>query len=376
MSPFRLSPIRFQRIASHEAQAWLDGPDAPELGISQSVLDLVTASQEALARAEAEQEAQRRHELEQARELAEEQRLRAEEREQAAKSLHTRLLLAMAAVGIAFFASIAAVWFGVDANRQRDSAERALATATVAQGQAEVQRVRADGEAAEAERAARRALAGQVAAVGRNLLVAGEADKATWAALAAMKNLTYTASLESLLWDSLDQWRLIRRIQYREIPQPEPPILSQQTALEHSVRGLYFSRDDRYLAAAYADGTAVVWDWDSSQPLLVDRYETPVTGALLSLNDAYYFITSGLNGELRIWDRAGKRLLHTLSHPGPVRSIALHPNGKWVGARVGNRIYLWNIRSGAQVASSPYTAPVDLRSIGFTQDGKNGSDPI
>ncbi len=131
-----------------------------------------------------EQEAQRQRELEQANKLAKEQQFAAKEGEKAASSLRKRLILATVAVGIAVIAFAAATGFGVDANKQRNTAqtastaavnernkaEIAAVTATVAQGQAEIEaknaveaKATAEANAAEAKRQALISRSGQLA---------------------------------------------------------------------------------------------------------------------------------------------------------------------------------------------------------------------
>ena len=91
-----------------EAETWLAGEDAQELGYIQDLVDLVKVSKDAIAQTSAEKEAQRQRELEQAQKLAEEQRLRAEEGEKAASSLRKRLIMATVAVGMAVILAVAA----------------------------------------------------------------------------------------------------------------------------------------------------------------------------------------------------------------------------------------------------------------------------
>ena len=154
-------------------------------------LQIDPTAAELLAKSENAITAEDRRELEQAQKLAEEQRLRAEEGEQAARGLRRRLILATGAVVIALFAFGAAVIFGLqsqdnanaaataafEADQQRDAAltastaeaeQRTIALtqeakASVAQGQAEA-------NAAEAERAGRRTKAGELAAQSRLIM--------------------------------------------------------------------------------------------------------------------------------------------------------------------------------------------------------------
>ena len=107
-----------------EAEIWLAGEDARELGYSPYLVDLVQASMDVIAQAVAEKEAQQQREMEQAQRLAEERRLRAEENEKATRSRQRSRLfaggLALAMVVIALVG-----YFAWTAQTERNKAETA-----------------------------------------------------------------------------------------------------------------------------------------------------------------------------------------------------------------------------------------------------------
>ncbi|MCP4289089.1 MAG: DUF1566 domain-containing protein, partial [Gammaproteobacteria bacterium] len=93
-----------------EAERWLNGQDAVDLGYDENLSAFVRTSREVIQKAERKQEAARQRELQQSRTLAEEQRRRAEE--QARASSRLRRLMAglmvvfLLAAGMAVFAFI------------------------------------------------------------------------------------------------------------------------------------------------------------------------------------------------------------------------------------------------------------------------------
>ncbi|RMH46028.1 MAG: hypothetical protein D6694_03930, partial [Gammaproteobacteria bacterium] len=114
----------------HEAQVWLDGPDAAELGISDQSANLVDASKEAIEQRKAEERAAQQRELEQQRTLTQEQHQRAEEQALAARQLRRRAVLLTVALVATVFFTFATALFYFQAERARTDAETSLALST------------------------------------------------------------------------------------------------------------------------------------------------------------------------------------------------------------------------------------------------------
>lgn len=126
-----------------EAEHWLAGEDAQELGHSQDLADLVSVSKARLEQEQAEKEAQRQRELEQAQRLAEEQRHRAETERRSANRL--RLFLGVGA-GLLALAVALGVFGWVQQGQKRTALEVSERQATA--GAAIFELTRGEGQRA------------------------------------------------------------------------------------------------------------------------------------------------------------------------------------------------------------------------------------
>ncbi len=227
---------------------------------------LVRASQAARDRRREEQarikkervEAERR-EQEKDRQLAHEQRLRAEEAEMAAARLRKRLIMVTMAVAVAAIALVVAVVFGADNRTQRDRAENALATAMVAQGQAEFQAENA--RAAQATAEAERAEAQKQASIARIGELAAESQAVTADAPQLGLLLAAQAVKDSLALGEAD--RVVKA------EQALTDALSRAGGMPlavpgNQIYGLVFSEDGRWLVAQSTwDTPTRIWDMNA-----------------------------------------------------------------------------------------------------------------
>lgn len=337
---------------------------------------LVTASRIERTRrqAEAEQIASEREQarqrtLEQANRLAEEQRLRAEEGERAARHLRLRLIAATGAVAIAAIAFAAAVWFGVDASKQRDNARTALVTATVSQGQAEIEafnarsaEATAEANATEAERQYRIALARQYATQSR--MERGD----TGLLLAIKATLIRDPVTQQYLWETeetlretLERWSHWQR---------------NLGAHQGRVRALDFFGDDRYVISGAQDGRILEWLTDgSAAPTLM--LETAAGTEVYSLaidqqrNRLAVGTSHGVIHLLNVQD-ARQKIATWQAHeePNPVLSLAFAPDGAHLVSGGGDRsAKIWRV-DAIDDPIATITAQDWVRTVAISSNGQ------
>jgi WD40 repeat protein len=321
-----------------EAETWLKGDYAQDLGYSRDLLDLVTASQDALAQAEAEREAQRQHELEQAQKLAEEQRLRAEEGEKSTRELRRRLILAVIIGLIAVAAAGAAVWFGVDASKQRDRTQIAMVTATVAQGQAEI-------EAQNAVEAEETAVAERVRAETQAQLALSRQLAAQAISFAGQQpDLSMLLSLEALdlMTASEDRKDLLVNLVYS-------PFLSR--FLHGHIAPVYvvaYSPDGHTLASGDEEGNIILWDLSTGRPRGPSLTGHRGYVSHLAFSPDGQILASGVDRTVTLWDVATSDVLgsplETLTRP--VMSLAFSSDGGTLVVGSAKDLWLWNVASG------------------------------
>ncbi len=135
------------------------------------------------------------------------------------------------------------------------------------------------------------------------------------------------------------------------------------------IRRLAVSPDERLLALALEDGSIVIWDVATAQPL------QPLSGhrlmvfdlAFLPLSNSLLLVSVGGDGAVKIWNpKVGGGPLRTLHDSGgPIYSVVVRPDGRQIaaGGQAGI-VYTWNtatwqfdlspIEHGASVSALAY----------------------
>ena len=95
------------------------------------------------------------------------------------------------------------------------------------------------------------------------------------------------------------------------------------------------------LASCSDDRTVIVWDVDAAEPLHTLLHEQsvddiswcPVPFRRENNEDFYYLLSASEDGKARLWDTSSGECCFSISHNGPVSSVAFSPNGRyWVSA--------------------------------------------
>jgi WD40 repeat protein/DNA-binding SARP family transcriptional activator len=280
----------------------------------------LTASKLSIDRELAEREIQRQHELEAAQQLAQAEKVRAEEQAHSARRLRRRAIGLTIALSAIVLLGLVAAALGVWANRAAQLAtSRELASAAISN-------FKIDPE--------------------RSILLALHAvsidptDEAV--------NALHRALIESRL---------------------------QLTLRGHSseVVPVSYSPDGRQLATGALDCTVRIWDAITGQPVSTLQVCPPLSGGVFELDyspDGQRLITAGGDSQLQLWEIAtGKKLWSIKSEAGLFYSVAFSPDGTRVVAGGDNpQVKIFDASTGQELQN--LTGPADVvLEITFSPDG-------
>lgn len=332
---------RGARLAEAEEWAAAQGLEMNDLEAAFLQASLALRNHEAI-----ERETIRERELEQARKLTETERLRVVDREKAATNLRRRLIAALVAVGVAVIAFGVAAWFGTDANRQRNNAETALATTTVAQGQAELEAENALTAQAAAESQARRAQAGELA-VHAQVELANKTDTSgSLALILAREAVLTTWAIDTIVTISADA-------ALRAAVDAAPPYRMTLPRQHHigRIRSVAYSPDGLLIVTAGDDKTARIWDATTGQELRRIAGHAGIVWSAAWSPDGQQIITASEDETARIWDASTGQELHRLCcHIFGVWSAAYSPDGRQIITAGGDQdASIWDAVTGQKL---------------------------
>jgi WD40 repeat protein len=138
----------------------------------------------------------------------------------------------------------------------------------------------------------------------------------------------------------------------------------------HAVR---FSPDGKQLLICAGKETAeLVTIGDNAATPRSLRHPTEVLAAAYDA-EGRKIATGGEDRLARVWTAAAARLTYSpLEHEGPVRAVALNPDGKLLLTGTGSlvrRVTLWDAEAGRQLAVL-HDGAADVTSVAFSQDGQ------
>ncbi len=274
----------------------------------------------------AEREARRQRELEAAQKLAELEKSRAEEQARAASRLRRRGHFLVAALVLAVGLLAAAVWFGNQANQQRQQAEENFLQS---------ERLR---------------LAAQASAM---LLSGTDIDAAPLLSLESLR-LGYTPEADATLQRSMT-------FAYPRY------IFSGHTG---SVFAVAFSPDSKIAATASTDHTIRLWDVATGSLIRTLLGHTNSASSLAFAPDGRTLASGSDDTTVRIWDVAtGEELLSLSGNQDVVWGVAFSPDGKSI-ASVGydSSLRIWDIKSARPILT--IEMPTTSSSLAYSPDGK------
>jgi WD40 repeat protein len=365
-----------------EAEEWVGGMDAAELGVSPLLRELVNDSRESLRRRQDEEETARQEELRRLEQIAQAERRRAEAEAQSAvdkAASNTRLRrLTLAASVIAAIALLSAIWAfqlnsvaearRVEAEEQGQAAVAARATADsrraeavtaqataearrieaeTAQAEAEEQRQLAETAQQEAERDARRAQAENLAA---RALLRMQSDR-------IYDDLSLLLARDAVLttWDSPDHY----------------VTPSADAALRMAVGNA--SWIDTIQLPHVEDSASYLRDNPEHQtyaPVAYSPDGTLLAGVILEQAGS----TGKQTFNVVLWDAQKRESKATLQgDSNPVTSLDFSPDGrKLVSATKGGKASIWDLERGAATVDfTPANAGLGEAAVYFSPDSRS-----
>ena len=375
--------------------------------------EFVKASQDAEEAAERQKEAVRQRELDDARRIAEVEKRRAEEQEQAARRLRLGNRIITAVGVVAFILAIAAAFFGnqasIEANRNAALAATNAANASAAQA-ASTHAVAQQGiaEAASTQAVAQQniAQAASTQAVAQQATAESERDRADQQSQLALSRQLALQALDLAgqqpglaLLLSLEADRLTDTDDVKNallgVFQTNANLLGYFYGHSAPVTGVALSADGTVLASGDETGMIMLWDVATGQQLSQFSGHTGgITGLDFSA-DGKQLASSSLDGTARLWDistslNAGVASGAELARPeyGDARSeftkvlgIAFRRGGRTLriigcARQAGasgecNLLYVWqwDVAAGQRTGGLLYTGQI-LPNLAFRADEK------
>ena len=232
-----------------------------------------------------------------------------------------------------------------EAITERDRAQRAEAVA-------EDQRDRA-------QREARRAIAGQIAAAARSaensdqkLLLASEAVRRTYPV-----DQYVTPQAEEILLDALAD---------------APPHLLSFPSHRHRERitSIAFSPDGMWIATASRDGYITLWNTITDESKVLVGHTDDISTVAFS-QDSMRIVTASKDRTARIWDVYGNKVHELMGHTQAVNSAAFSTDGRRVVTASNDKtVRLWDVGSGQELKTVACFEDV-ITSAAFDPAGDN-----
>lgn len=355
-----------------EAKEWLDLKHGD---LSTAEKTYISASVDWRDRELREQEAQRQRELKAAKELAQEQQLRAEveyERaeEQARSSKNLRLLSVILA-GIFVIAVVAAV-LAVGESRDAERQSNARATEVVIRSTAEAQAIEnadlaaesasesaqardsAETERFRADVAAQQALEARDDAVTERDRADAQANLALARQLAAQSTTLLgpqldLATLLSLEANAIDNSAETQSSVLAAL-QASPNLITYLRTHPSLLQSVDFSPDGELLVTAGADGLIYLWDLSTQEIIqeFIGHDPTQLVNRAVFSPDGQMLATASDDSTVKLWDVGSGSLLKSLDgHTAWVQSVDFSPDGRRLVSGSGDRsIIVWDVESG------------------------------
>jgi WD40 repeat protein len=315
--------LRGARLSQYEA--W---QAETSVALTQSEKDFLEASLAARQHRKAEESARAQRELETVQQLAQTERQRAEEGEQAARSLRRRALFLAGALAVAAMLAAAALFAWRQA---RDNAALAGRSALEAQSLA-------------------------LASGAQAALADDDTDQALMLALAAHSVADPPALAQEVLYEAALSPGTVRRIVggggWRWAMDVHPAT--------------------RLVASGADDMKVTIWDLDSGEELMVlDGEHSESIGDVVFTPDGRRLLSGAYDDTLILWDLENGQAIQRMQNPtGDVNSVAISGDGELAMAGTeGGVATLWDLDSAEMIGELTHNPELQVLAVVFSDDG-------
>ncbi len=363
----------FDETELYEAEQWLQGPDAADLGFDPLLPTLVQTSKGAIAQ-DRERRIAQQVELETVQRIAETEQRRATEQAEAARRLRQRSLLLIVALTVALIA-LAATIVAVVAAVQSGNAQ-AIAAAQAQESAAQARHSAAQARTAEvlAGTAADNARAAQATAVAANQRADAQLRSSRSRVIAAEAIAQLDVDHERSILLALEAVTREHNVQTEDALRRSllaVPLLATLGQQGHpTMQRAAYSPDGKYIVTASWDGVASVWEVKSHNLLFPIQTNQSRLHAAAYSPDGSKIAIAGQDGTIKLWDVKTRQFLMTLTgHAGDVNSVAYSRDGRrLVSAGADTTAIIWDVQTGQPIATlKGHTGAVNRAA--FSPDG-------
>ncbi|HLJ93719.1 MAG TPA: sigma-70 family RNA polymerase sigma factor [Gemmataceae bacterium] len=157
----------------------------------------------------------------------------------------------------------------------------------------------------------------------------------------------------------------------RQLIVPRGDENSKQGEYANGIIGMAFTHDGQTLATVVFPPTDKAFrTWDMTTGKELRGFGPPLSSCWLAFSpDGKILATAGSNS-IRLWDpRSGQERELTKGHQGPIRGLAVSPNGRLVAsASEDGTVHLWEAVTGKQMRC--FTGPGEAYAVTFSPDGR------